>query len=98
MAYFPNGTAGMVYQESYCDRCLNNVDKGDGRGRGCAVWDAHTLWSYEAAGKGEVAGAKRAILNLLIPEDENAFPKECAMFRDDGKDHRTLPMFPEGGG
>ena len=54
MAYFPNGTAGTMYQERYCCRCLNYRDKGDGRGPGCAVWDAHLLFNthYERAQAG----------------------------------------------
>lgn len=95
MAYFPNGTSGMVYQEKYCFKCRNYRDKGDGRGEGCTIWDAHLLYSYEECnnnGKvhtmldGEqitnppLTNAK-AMLDMLIPEDEEkCFPAECSMF------------------
>lgn len=84
MAYFPNGESGRAYQARYCDRCLNLVDKDDGRGPGCAVWDAHLLFSYDAAGEDPESKGKRAVLNVLIPETD-IFPDECGMFRDDGK-------------
>lgn len=95
MAYFPNGTAGMAYQEDYCLKCRNHRDLDDGRGPGCAIWDAHLLFSYEAAGDKPEAKAMRKVLNVLIPEDDKSFPEQCAMYFDDGKDHLTLPMFPE---
>lgn len=90
MAYFPNGTSGDLYQAQWCECCLNYRDKDDGRGHGCAVWDAHLLSSYGA--KGEV----KDILDTLIPMDkEGVFAAECAMYLDDGRDHKTLPLFPE---
>lgn len=97
MAYFPNGTSGMAYQERYCLVCRNYRDKDDGRGPGCAIWDAHLLYSYEAAGESDRAKGLSAVLDVLIPEDEAGFPKECSMFVG-GADHKTLPLFPGGGG
>lgn len=92
MAYFPNGTSGMIYEERYCYRCKNRRDKGDGRGAGCAIWDAHLLYSYEECNNDgktytvdgvtktnpPLSNAK-AMLDMLIPEDDG-FPAECSMF------------------
>jgi hypothetical protein len=93
MAYFPNGTSGMMYQEKWCFRCKNYRDKGDGRGHGCVIWDAHLLWSYEECNNNgktyTIDGATKtnpplsnakAMLDMLIPMDENHFPAECSMF------------------
>jgi hypothetical protein len=86
MAYFPNGTSGMVYQERYCCRCKNYRDKGDGRGAGCAIWDLHLFFSYEECNNtGKVEGKPRTnakdMLDTLIPMDkETHFPAECSMF------------------
>lgn len=100
MAYFPNGTAGTMYQERYCCRCLNYRDKGDGRGLGCAVWDAHILFDthYTPKEGGPPKPTREShVLDVLIPRAEDKCDnEECAMFLDDGKDHDTLPLFPEG--
>ena len=58
MGYFPNGTAGMVYQQKWCDRCVH--DNG-GEGPMCAVWSAHLLYNYEECNN------NKSILHLLIP-------------------------------
>lgn len=80
MAYFPNGTAAMMYEDRYCCRCKNQRDFGDGRGHGCAIWDAHLLYDYQTAGAGKEANEGRLILDLLIPKDDAGFPVQCAMF------------------
>ena len=88
MAYFPNGTSGLAYEERYCHRCANY---GPADGPGCPIWGAHLLHSYDGATEKNV----RSVLNILIPEDKDGFPEQCSMFRVDGRDHDTLPMFPE---
>ena len=90
MAYFPNGTAGMAYQERYCVRCRNYRDNGSGS-LGCAIWDVHFLFAYGA--EGDLKDA----LDVLIPMDKDGIhAAECSMFLDDGRDHKTLPLFQEG--
>jgi len=78
MGYFSNGSEGMDYEAKYCDRCLNKRDKNDGRGPGCAVWDAHMLHNYNECNN------KESILHLLIPQDHKTdwgtFAGECNMF------------------
>ena len=67
----------MDWQERNCfagKGCVNWRDKDDGRGPGCAVWDAHILFSYEACN--DKLG--RGILDVLIPT-EDIYPGACAM-------------------
>ena len=47
MAYFANGTSGMIYEEEYCSRCKNWKDLEDDRGFGCPIWDLHTVHNYD---------------------------------------------------
>lgn len=70
MAYFPNGTAGLAYQEHYCANCANADDEGF-----CPIWDCHIMFSYGA--EGEI----KSILDLLIPENKDGFAAQCSMFR-----------------
>jgi hypothetical protein len=80
MAYFPNGSSAEDYQCKYCDRCQHwpeNPDHGE-----CAVWLAHILYSYEECNNDQ------SILNILIPEDENGWPKQCEMFIERDEDPR----------
>lgn len=79
--YFPNGTSGLDFQSRYCDRCANNVDKNDGRGPGCPVFDVHFLHNGDQF-KNE---AVKSILDTLIPG-------ECAMFLDRGTPLRLVDM------
>lgn len=86
MGYFPNGTAGHCFEAQWCEECLNYRDKDDGRGPGCAVLDVHLVYNYDQHREG---GEKlKDAMRMLIDD-------ECAMFLDDGKDHKTLPLFPE---
>jgi hypothetical protein len=72
MGYFPNGTSGMDWQESWCMRCANYRDLGDGRGPGCPVWDVHILFCH---GHGDTFVT---LLDTLIPR--KGLDNECAMF------------------
>lgn len=92
MAYFPNGTAGEMFQARQCFRCRNYRDKGDGFGHGCPIWDVHFIVAYDQIGDTEKAKALRTVLSILIPED-GVHPGDCSMFEHDGKDHDTLPLF-----
>ena len=75
MGYFPNGAAGDYYRSRYCDHCINMRDKNDGRGEGCAIWDLHLLWNYDAVDD----KTKRWALDHFIPE-EGIEQLECEMF------------------
>jgi hypothetical protein len=70
MGYFPNGTAGMDYEDHYCSRCIHDDDE-----HGCAVMLAHNLYNYDECNKPE------SILHLLIPRSKNGLGNEqCLMF------------------
>src|SRR5687767_2121181 len=74
MAYFPNGTAGMLYEEQYCANCIHGRD-------GCAVMDAHNFYNYDQFDKDERGKSIRMILSLLIPETKDGLGAEqCALF------------------
>lgn len=74
MAYFPNGTSGMMYEEQYCDRCHHLPEKPEDGG--CSVWLLHLLHNYEPD--------KRPLLDVLIPE-KDGHPVQCTMFVDRAK-------------
>lgn len=72
MAYFSNGTEGMVFTEAWCGQCRNwrerENDPDKLNGPGCPIWDAHIM--------GELVNEKvRAALSMLITEDH-----QCRMF------------------
>ena len=69
MGYFPNGTAGMLYEDAYCSRCVHQKPD-DG---GCMVMLLHLLHNYEECNKAD------SFLHLLIPREghENG---QCKMF------------------
>jgi hypothetical protein len=71
MAYFSNSTEGQMYQERYCYRCVHYRDKGDGRGDGCPVWDAHMQYNGDRD--------KEGVLDLLIPQSDGG-NDQCEMF------------------
>ena len=85
MAYFPNGTSGMDYQEKWCSRCVHDT-KDDG----CPVWFFHLLKNYEWCNDKE----NRALLDIFIPTSKEGFPEKCNMFVSNGDVQGQL-IFPE---
>jgi hypothetical protein len=87
LMYFPNGTAGAIFQEQYCDKCINFRERPWRReaGAGCPIWDLHLLLdqyrccnekpSFDRKATG--AQVTKAVLDFLI--DENQDPM-CSMF------------------
>ena len=55
MGYFPNGTAGMLFEEQWCSKCVHQEN--------CAVWTAHMIHNYAECNN------DGSILHLLIPKD-----------------------------
>lgn len=80
MAYFPNGTSGMRYQEQFCENCWNYRDLNDGRGHGCPIWDLHYQENYDQFGKNDASKAVNRILDHFIPTKKDGFPDKCVMF------------------
>ena len=75
MGYFPNGTAGMAYEEEYCFRCIHDNEE-----KGCAVMLAHNLYNYDHCNE------PKSILHLLIPISEDGLGNEqCEMFYPKGE-------------
>lgn len=75
MAYFPNGTAGEIYEAQYCNRCVHQ-DGPDGQS-GCAVWLSHLLKNYDDCNNPD------SILHILIPRSKDGLSNEqCSMFLD----------------
>ena len=67
MGYFPNGTAGMMYEEKWCSRCIHYDN--------CAVLNAHFLRNYEECNN------EKSILHLLIPlSKDGLYNEKCLMF------------------
>lgn len=74
MGYFPNGTAGQMYEDQWCSKCIHR----DGP---CVVMIAHDLHNYDQCND------KDSILHLLIPRDEKGFNEQCKMFHEHQKTH-----------
>jgi hypothetical protein len=85
MAYFPNGSAGMMYVDEYCEHCINWRDNGSGS-EGCYIQDLHSLWNYDAcngkdAPKGSVKRTQWVALEHFIPTTKDGLGAEqCKMF------------------
>ena len=74
MGYFPNGTSGDNFEADYCSHCVHEDFE-----RGCPVFNAHVLFSYELCNEKEHPG--KVILDMLIPIDESKCGNaQCAMF------------------
>ncbi len=73
MAYFANGTDGMVYEDKWCCRCVHGHDAEESM---CPVWFAHQLWNYDNRADGEIA----TVLDAMIPTREDGFPDKYNMF------------------
>lgn len=69
MGYFPNGTAGDMYEREYCSRCVHEDNEN-----GCAVMLAHLIYSYQQCND------KSSILHMLIPRDKDGWNEQCKMF------------------
>lgn len=77
MAYFSNGTEGMMYEERYCVRCENyRVSEHNPEVWTCPILEAHFTWNGEAQ--------YREVLDFLIPmRPGGIFADKCSMFRAD---------------
>lgn len=80
MAYFPNGTSGMRYEEQWCDRCIHqNGPTNDFENDMCRVWGLH-LCDSDSTNK-----ETRKMLDTLIPMDKDGvYPDKCTMFHPTG--------------
>lgn len=84
MAYFSNGTEGVMYEEEFCVRCIH---WNDGM---CPVLIAHSLYNYRDCND------EGSILHILIPRSKDRLSnEECRMFYRDpnAPDPNQLSMF-----
>lgn len=72
MAYFANGTEGMMYEDEYCSKCINYRDNGSGS-EGCPILDLHFIHNYDECNK------KDSFLHFLIPR-KGIDNEQCSMF------------------
>jgi len=87
MAYFSNGTEGLIYQEQYCFRCEHWEQRPGEGAEGCPVWDAHLMWAYELCN--EKDHPAKQMLDMLIPMRDHTFSDgitspvaaECTLFK-----------------
>jgi hypothetical protein len=82
VAYFPNGTSGMIFQETNCDGCVLRAREDDGDP--CPIYGLHLDWNYEQiANKDDgpmakvMADTKRAALRKLVTGDGYKTPYKC---------------------
>jgi hypothetical protein len=79
MGYFPNGTAGMAFEDRYCSKCVHR--EGSDGDSGCAVMLSHILFAYKLCNDKEDEG--KQILDILIPIAEDKCDNDqCAMFHE----------------
>jgi len=71
VAYFPNGTAGMDYEERFCQNCAHYHEEFS-----CPCLDAHTMWNYEECNN------KNSILHKMIPMDKKGYNKQCIFYHE----------------
>lgn len=72
MAYFSNGTEGLLYEERWCASCVHAKLKAETGG--CSVWLAHLLRNYDQCNKPD------SILHVLIPRSKDGLTNlKCTM-------------------
>ncbi|MGI9492585.1 MAG: hypothetical protein ACR2QF_09325 [Geminicoccaceae bacterium] len=69
MGYFPNGTAGDMYEARYCARCIH-----EDHDKGCPVMLLHLLYNYDECNN------EGSFLHTLIPRDKDGWNEQCSMF------------------
>lgn len=80
MAKFSNGTEGMMYNEQFCEQCINWEIDPETDTPGCPIWDVHLLFDYEDN------SLHNSLLDFLIPQSEFNIKQElcfseCKMFK-----------------
>lgn len=95
MAYFPNGTAAMRYEEEWCDKCAHCPHNEPDPLKGCPVLDLHWLWNYDQFGDSGDAKQKKHILELFIPEEDAngvKYAAKCNMFVEAPKEDPSTQL------
>ena len=77
MGYFSNGTEGDMYEEKYCNHCINMDQE-----KGCPVLNLHLLWNYEQFGKDKESKTKKFALDwFILKQKDGPFSDICSMFK-----------------
>jgi len=63
-----------MYQERYCNRCIH-----DDPDKGCPIWGAHLLYSYELCNVPAMESPGKAMLDMFIPLGGTT-NEQCTMF------------------
>jgi hypothetical protein len=72
VGYFSNGSEGMDYEATYCDKCVHGAVHGDGT---CQVWLLHLMHNYRDCNNDD------SMLHQLIPRSKDGCDNEqCRMF------------------
>lgn len=89
MGYFPNGTAGEMYEAKWCSRCVHS---SDAEHESCPIMFLHMLWNYDACngdedGASELEQTRHTALGVFI-EQKGIGNEECTMFHERTDDER----------
>lgn len=76
MAYFPNGTAGDLFEAEECRDCIHNRD--DGEGNPCSILAVHMLWNYDQIVDGERKNNLAYVLTELV-DDSKPLGQMCSL-------------------
>ena len=76
MAYFPNGTSGMIFAAENCDHCSQWKEREGylGVGEGCPIYDVHLLYQ----GDSDAGPQMPELLGMLITDTKEG--PVCQMF------------------
>lgn len=70
MAYFPNGTAQMEFDEAECEGCVHRED--------CSVAFVHLAFNYDQIQDGKLDNPLAEVLSALI-DDSEPLGQMCTM-------------------
>ena len=88
MAYFPNGTSFMFFQDEWCSNCKHYTDNGTGS-FGCPLTDVHFIYSDKTHDN----GGRTWVYDMFERLIESGKSYKCTMFVRDEQDKRTIDMF-----
>ena len=72
MAYFPNGTAGELFESRECFDCIH---EGPPEGPGCAIMLIHLVWNYDQCDNEQL----QDVMQALIDDEGQPLGKMCQM-------------------
>jgi hypothetical protein len=84
MGFFANGTEGQIFQELYCEKCINYRKREGESTEGCPIWDLHLLFNYKQFGSKECKEMLEFLIKLEKVDTEHGEIKtnSCTMFME----------------